>query len=128
MCKTIQWFIALLMFSLAQLAFAQSVFVYPAKGQSSQQQQQDQFECYSWAKANTGYDPSKPQTVTMASGPAPAQQQSGGAARGALGGMLLGAVVGDSDDAARGAIVGGLFGGIRQSRTNQQAKQQQQQY
>ena len=34
---------------------------YPARGQNPQQQQQDEFACYSWAKAETGVDPSQPE-------------------------------------------------------------------
>jgi len=33
---------------------------YPARGQNPEQQQQDQFACYSWAKQQTGFDPSQP--------------------------------------------------------------------
>ena len=99
---------------------AQTLFVYPAKGQSAQQQQKDIAECSNWARANTGgpsYGSSAP----------PPQQQSGGGLRGALGGAAIGAMIGDSSDAGKGAAIGALFGGIRQSRSNQQAQQQYQQ-
>jgi hypothetical protein len=33
------------------------VFVYPSKGQSKEQQEQDEFGCYKWAKEQTGFDP-----------------------------------------------------------------------
>ena len=36
---------------------AQELYIYPAKGQSSQQQEKDKFECYTWAKNDTGFDP-----------------------------------------------------------------------
>jgi len=35
------------------IAFASNVFVYPKNGQSKDQQEQDQFACYKWAKEQT---------------------------------------------------------------------------
>jgi hypothetical protein len=35
-------------------------YVYPAKGQSPQQQKSDEAACYSWAVQQTGFDPAKP--------------------------------------------------------------------
>ena len=43
--------------SFAMGAPAQKPVVYPAKGQSAQQQKKDDGACYSWAKSNTGIDP-----------------------------------------------------------------------
>jgi len=31
--------------------------IYPKNGQSQEQQSADRYECHSWAKAQTGYDP-----------------------------------------------------------------------
>lgn len=118
--------IALLLGATHQ-ALAQEVFIYPSKGQSSEQQEKDKFECYNWAKTNTGYDPVNA-TSGGATQAAQAPQQTGGIARGALGGAAIGAIAGDSSKAAgRGAVAGALFGGIRQSRSNQQAEQRQEQ-
>ena len=47
-------------------AFAQQI-VYPAKGQSLDQQKSDEAACYSWAVEQTMFDPANP----------PAQQQAG---------------------------------------------------
>ncbi|HTY48644.1 MAG TPA: DUF6515 family protein [Steroidobacteraceae bacterium] len=33
------------------------LYVYPKNGQSQEQQSRDQYECYSWAKQQTGFDP-----------------------------------------------------------------------
>ena len=57
---------------------AQDLMVYPAKGQSQDQQEQDQFQCYTWARDRTGFDPME---VPRASSPEP--EQKGGAGRGA---------------------------------------------
>ena len=35
------------------------MFVFPEKGQSKEQQEQDQFTCYKWAKEQTGFDPNQ---------------------------------------------------------------------
>jgi hypothetical protein len=108
-------------------ADAQRPVVYPAKGQTPQQQAQDQAECDIWAKQTTGIDP-----VAVASAPAPAQgpavgggQRVGGAARGAAGGAMIGAIAGDAGaGAAAGAIVGTMAGG-RRARQDRAAQQQQ---
>ena len=34
--------------------------VYPANGQSKDQQAADQYECHNWAKGQTGFDPTQP--------------------------------------------------------------------
>ena len=105
---------------------AQELYIYPAKGQSAEQQEKDKFECYSWAKKDTGFDPME---VPKATEPAPTtQQRRGGLARGALGGAAIGAIVGNSDDAKTGAAIGGLLGGVRQSSHNRQAQQEQAQW
>jgi hypothetical protein len=102
---------------------AQELYVYPAKGQSAEQQDKDKYECYQWAKRDTGFDPMAAPTT---SSPAPStQQRRGGVARGALGGAAIGAIVGDSSDAGKGAAIGGLLGGMRQRRHNVSAEQEQ---
>jgi len=47
-------------------------YVYPAKGQSPQQQQSDEAACYTWAVQQSGVDPAKPPAQQ-------AQQQQQGA-------------------------------------------------
>jgi len=47
---------------LAGPAFAQDIFIYPAKGQSQAQQDKDRYECHAGAVQQTGFDPSKPPT------------------------------------------------------------------
>ncbi|MCX5912560.1 MAG: hypothetical protein NTV04_11575 [Deltaproteobacteria bacterium] len=42
------------------LAFAQEMVIYPAKGQNPQQMEKDKGECYVWAKGQTGFDPMQP--------------------------------------------------------------------
>lgn len=37
-----------------------TVYFYPLKGQSAEQQDRDRYECYRWAHRQTGFDPSRP--------------------------------------------------------------------
>ena len=47
-------------------------FVFPEKGQSPEQQEQDDFTCYKWAKQQTGYDPEHPD---LAAAPPPPRRR-----------------------------------------------------
>ena len=92
--------------------------VYPAKGQSQEQQNKDQWECHQWAVQQTGVDPQKMAEQTS-SGEVYQQQHRvlGGAARGALLGVVGGAIGGDAGKgAAIGAGVGALAGLFRSRR------------
>jgi len=118
---------ALVWAALAAPAAAQQPIIYPAKGQSAQQQQTDEGECHVWAKNQTGVDP-----AAMAAAPAPPPpsntvgggERVRGAARGAVGGAAIGAIAGDTGKgAAAGAVVGTARGG-REARQKQGAQQQ----
>ena len=54
-------------FSVGQAFAGLDVFVYPTKGQTKEQQEQDEFACYKWGKEQTGFDPT--QTVQQAAPP-----------------------------------------------------------
>lgn len=111
---------------MAFTAMAQKPLVYPAKGQSAQQQGKDDNECYGWAKQNTGIDPAYLGQPAQATGPATGGgERVQGAARGAVGGLAIGAIAGDAGQgAAIGAVVGTMAGG-RRARQNQEAQNQQ---
>jgi hypothetical protein len=103
------------------------VIIYPAKGQTSQQQNMDEGECYSWAQQQTGIDPvAVAGAPTQQEGPAAGGgERVGGAARGALGGAAIGAIAGDAGKgAAIGAVAGTMMGG-RRARQNQSSQEQQ---
>ena len=53
---------------LAGTAGAQQ-FVYPAKGQTPEQQKSDESACYGWAVQQTGFDPAKPAPPAPAAKP-----------------------------------------------------------
>jgi hypothetical protein len=107
-------------------------YVYPAKGQSAEQQKKDEYECYGWAKQQSGFDPMQAGSQPAAAAPPAATGgRLRGAARGALGGAIIGEIA--SDDAGKGAAIGAaagtMAGGARQrhAQAQQQAAVQQQQ-
>ncbi len=97
---------------LAATAPAQELMVFPNDGQDKEQQQQDEFTCYNWAKGETDFDP---MVVPTASAPPPQQSApQGGVRRGAVRGAALGAVAGgNSSDIGKAAAVGAVAGGMR---------------
>ena len=92
------------------LAFATAVAaaepeVYPAKGQTAEQQDRDQFECHEWATKETGVDPVQLAEQKLAA-PTPSTHD-GGAAGSAAMGAARGATEGDAAaGAARGFGIG----------------------
>ncbi len=98
------------------------VFVYPRPGVGQEQMRQDQYECHTWAKTQTGFDPSQP---PVAAAPAPVAHSGGavrGGARGAAVGAIGGAIGGDAGKgAAVGAGVGAATGLLRQGAHNREA-------
>jgi hypothetical protein len=108
------------------LAVAAEQFVFPKSGQTKEQQEQDQFTCYKWAKEQTGFDPTKP--VEQASAPAPKGGAVSGAAKGAAVGAVGGAIGGDAGKgAAVGAGVGAAAGAHKRRKGEKQQEAAQQQ-
>jgi hypothetical protein len=108
-------------------AAAADVYVYPAKGQTKDQQQRDEFDCYKWAKDRTGFDPSQPAAPAGSSA-----QPKGQVVRGAAGGAAVGAVGGAiggnaGKGAAIGAGVGATAGAVRRHRARKEAETAQNQ-
>jgi hypothetical protein len=71
---------------------AQELMVFPNEDQSKEQQQEDEFTCYNWAKGETGFDPMAVPTATEA--PPQQEAQKGGVGRGAVRGAAVGQIVG----------------------------------
>ena len=112
--------------SIGALAIAGTVsatqVVYPAKGQSPEQQIEDETECSTWAAGNSGYDPTNPQPATQVS--SQPSGPSGARLRGAARGAIVGEIAdGDTGDAA---LAGAVMGGSRERRTKRKAKKQTQ--
>jgi len=105
------------------------LFVYPAKGQSPQQQAEDESACYFWAEDQTGLTIQAGSVDTEAAAKAGASAGSkqaggavvGGTAVGALTGTAIGAIAGD---AGKGAAIGAVAGAMGGLRARKQAKQQ----
>ena len=117
--------VALVSALFAAAAWAQQLFIYPQRGQSQQQQQQDRFECHQWAVQQTGFDPTMgvPAPPPMA---APTTGTVQGAARGAAIGAIGGAIGGNAGrGAAIGAGTGALFGTMRRNSQIREAEAQQ---
>jgi hypothetical protein len=64
--KEFKWAFSALLFAvfLSSPVQAQEIIVYPAKGQSNDQMEKDKFECYNWAKGQTGFDPMQMPTAS----------------------------------------------------------------
>ena len=112
--------------------YTQELIIFPAQGQSDEQMDKDKYDCYNWAKKETGFDP---MLVPTASAPPPKQKETkASAGRGAVGGALLGAGLGKvtGGSAKKGAVVGGVggavVGGSRKAGTEEENKKANQQW
>lgn len=113
--------------SAQSLSSSLGLVPYPSKGQSAEQQSKDEGECFAWAKQQTGIDPMAVASApTKEEGPAVGGgERLSGAARGALGGLAIGAIAGDAGKGAGiGAVAGTMVGGHR-ARQNKAAREQQ---
>ena len=108
------------------------MYVYPAHGQSPDQQRQDRYECHVWASNQTGFDPSNITSstttkVVYVEQSAPNHQHNNGIVTGAVGGAAVGAlggaIAGDAGiGAAVGAGLGAITGAVTQNHKQQKAQ------
>ncbi len=119
------------------LAATMNVYVFPAEGQATDQQNKDEAACYSWAVDNTGSDPfeltkraEQQQQQSAQAKEEVSQAGKGSAGKGALIGAAGGALIGEiaSDDAGKGAAIGAAVGALggRRARRQKQAQATQQ--
>jgi hypothetical protein len=114
---------------LAGPIMAQDPIVYPAQGQSADQIEKEKYQCSSWAKEQTGFDPMKIPTATSA--PPAKEKEVWGAGKTAVAGGATGAAVGGLAKGKKGLVRGGLIGagagaligGVRSSNQRQQEEQ-----
>jgi hypothetical protein len=114
------------------LSSSLGLYAFPAKGQTPEQQKQDESACYAWAQEQSGIDPAKVSTnpdSAKKAGAAQADSATAGAgvrggARGAAGGAAVGAIVGD---AGTGAAIGAVAGAARGRRAKKEAGKQAEQ-
>ncbi|MDO9168590.1 MAG: glycine zipper family protein [Methylobacter sp.] len=98
------------------------LMIYPAAGQNSQQQQQDQYNCHNWSVQQSGYDPANPSA--QSSGPSfgsASKETVKGGARGAAAGAAIGAIAGD---AGKGAAIGAAGGALKRGFQERDRQQQ----
>lgn len=109
------------------VAGASAQFVYPAKGQSADQQKKDEGECNTWAVDQSKYDPANP--PAQAAAPATPTTATGSTRGAGMRGAARGAVAGEiiNGDASTGAAVGAVAARGASRRQNAAAAQQQQQ-
>jgi hypothetical protein len=89
-----------------------TVYAYPLRGQTPEQLDRDRYECYLWARGQTGFDPSAPNLpaqarVQVVGGPPPGT----GTAVGAVTGAVIGAAISNPWQRGFGALAGALIGG-----------------
>jgi hypothetical protein len=113
--------------SSAQAKPPAGLMVYPAGGQTPEQQARDEQACYAWAQQQAGPSAPAPSADSAAqAGKAKADSATKGAAvkgaaGGAAGGVVIGAITGD---VGKGAGLGAITGALRGRRAKQQAEQQ----
>jgi hypothetical protein len=115
------------------LAATMGLYAFPAKGQSTAQQNTDEAACYTWAVQNTGTDPFELQKKSQADQQAAQQAKAqasqagkGSGAAGAVGGAAVGALIGEiaDNDPGKGAAYGAAAGLIAGRRKGQAAQKQ----
>jgi len=109
------------------------VYFYPNRGQSAAQQERDRYECYLWAKKQTGFDPSAPQLaphqkVEVVPSPPPGHDTAAGAITGAVIGAIVSPPGRSATGAAVGAVAGAVAGAASDTARQERATQIQQRY
>ena len=114
----------------AQAKHPLGLIIYPAQGQTPEQQVRDEQACYGWAQQQVGplsIGPSVDSAAQAGKAKADSATQGAGvkgAAGGAAGGALIGGIAGD---AGRGAGIGAITGALRGRRAKREAEQQAEQ-
>lgn len=109
------------------------IVVFPAKGQTPEQQEADEWACLEWSMNESGLGPNAGQQDVQAAGDAAKAQATEattgaavkGAAKGAAAGAIFGAIAGDTGEgAAIGAVGGALAGRKAKKQATAQAETQ----
>lgn len=103
--------------------------IYPAKGQSLEQQQKDVIDCQQSAMEKTGHDPNKKPIPPVQMKTSVGGQAVKGAAGGGLVGAGIGAIAGNvGAGVAIGAGAGAAVLGVKESKTQEQRDAEYKQY
>lgn len=100
-----------------------ALYFYPSQGQSAQRQDRDRFECYQWARQQTGTDPGMTPVSRPMAAPRPAPERGPGAAVGAVTGAVVGAAVTSPRHTGEGMVLGAVIGGLIGAAGEQQRAQ-----
>jgi hypothetical protein len=115
------------------------VQVFPAEGQTPEQQAKDEQECYTWAGSNTGVDPAalakqaeQQAAQTEAANQEVAEAGKGAGVKGAVAGAAIGGTTGrivNNDDSKKrgrraGALTGAAVGASKRQEGQKQATEQ----
>ena len=109
------------------------VYFYPLHGQNAGQQDRDRYQCYLWAKKQTGFDPSAPQLaphqrLQVIPEPAPGADTAVGAITGAIIGSAVTAPHDSAQGAVAGAVAGAMIGAASDAARQQEAERVQAHY
>jgi len=109
------------------------IYFYPTKGQSAAQQDRDRYECYLWAKKQTGLDPSAPalaphQRVQVIPTAPPGRDTAAGAVTGAVIGAVVSPPGRSAEGAVVGAVAGAVVGAVSDAARQEQAERVQERY
>lgn len=108
-----------------------TVYFYPTKGQTEEQQDRDRYECYLWAVKQSGFDPGQAQLAPhQRIEVTPAAPPGADTAAGAFSGAIIGSMMAPRNDAGFGLVFGAITGAILgsasdQARQDQAARAQQ---
>ena len=110
-----------------------TLYFYPNKGQSPEQQERDRYECYQWAVKQTGYDPGRAQLaphqrIEVRSATPPGSDTAAGAVAGAVIGSMLSPRHDRGQGLVFGAITGAIMGSASEQAKQEQAARMEQQY
>jgi len=105
------------------------IIVFPAKGQTPEQQEADEWTCLEWSLDQAGLGANAGQQDVQAAGDAAKAQAKdatkgaavAGAAKGAAAGAIFGAIVGETGE---GAAIGAVGGAMKGRRAKKQAEKQ----
>ena len=90
-----------------------TVFFYPTKNQSEEQQNRDRYECYLWAVKQSGFDPGQAQLAPhQRIEVTPVAPPGSDTAAGAVGGAIVGSMMAPRRDAGFGLVFGMITGAM----------------
>ena len=101
-----------------------TIYFYPTRGQTQEQQDRDRYECYRWAVKQTGFDPGQAQLAPhQRVQVTPAAPPGSDVAAGAMTGAVIGSMV-SRHDSGFGLVFGALYGAMVGAAAEQERERQ----